>query len=75
MSSWFDAYVPTTFENFAGLGRSGRRPLALIMGPCLHGDRNLTFAGDVDFGPRAPLAAMSPKAGWNFAAAERGHRG
>ncbi|MEY9199297.1 putative CocE/NonD family hydrolase [Sinorhizobium fredii] len=55
ISSWFDAYVPTTFENFAGLSRSGRRPLALIMGPCLHGDRNLTFAGDVDFGPRAPI--------------------
>jgi putative CocE/NonD family hydrolase len=55
ISSWFDAYVPTTFENFAGLARTGRRPLALIMGPCLHGDRNLTFAGDVDFGPKAPL--------------------
>ena len=26
------------------------------MGPGLHGNRNSTFAGDVEFGPRAPLA-------------------
>lgn len=55
MSSWFDVYVSTTFENLAGLASNGKRPLALIMGPGLHGDRNLTFAGDVDFGPNAPL--------------------
>ncbi|WP_287112798.1 CocE/NonD family hydrolase, partial [Mesorhizobium sp.] len=55
MSSWFDVYVPTTFENLAGLASNGKRPLALIMGPGLHGDRNLSFAGDVDFGPNAPL--------------------
>ncbi|HWK47963.1 MAG TPA: CocE/NonD family hydrolase [Stellaceae bacterium] len=55
MSSWFDAYVPTTFENFAGLAHTGRRPLALIMGPGLHGDRNKTFAGDVEFGPEATV--------------------
>lgn len=55
MSSWFDTYVPTTFENFAGLSRNRKRPLALIMGPGLHGDRNFTHAGDVDFGPAAPI--------------------
>ncbi|MES0126851.1 CocE/NonD family hydrolase [Mesorhizobium sp. C420B] len=55
ISSWFDVYVPTTFENLAGLARNGKRPLALVMGAGLHGDRNLTFAGDVDFGPNAPL--------------------
>ena len=55
MSSWYDTYVPTTFENFAGLSANGKRPLALIMGPCLHGDRNFTYAGDVDFGPAAAV--------------------
>ncbi|MER8376067.1 CocE/NonD family hydrolase [Mesorhizobium sp. M1409] len=55
MSSWFDVYVSTTFENLAGLASNGKRPLSMIMGPGLHGDRNLTFAGDVDFGPNAPL--------------------
>jgi putative CocE/NonD family hydrolase len=53
MSSWFDAYVPTTFENHAGFARAAGRPLTLIMGAGLHGDRNTTFAGDVDFGAEA----------------------
>ncbi len=55
MSSWYDAYVRSTFENYRGLARSGRRPLQLLMGAGLHGDRNTTFAGDVEFGPRASL--------------------
>lgn len=54
MSSWYDAYVRSTFENYEGLKRSGR-PLQVIMGPGLHGDRNNTFAGDVDFGARATV--------------------
>jgi putative CocE/NonD family hydrolase len=56
MSSWFDAYVPTTFENYAGLARAAGRPLALIMGAGLHGDRNTTFAGDVEFGAEASFS-------------------
>lgn len=56
MSSWYDAYVRTTFDNYEGLSRGGQRPLSLIMGAGLHGNRNSTFAGDVEFGPRAPLA-------------------
>jgi uncharacterized protein len=55
MSSWYDAYVLSTFENYHGLARSGRRPLQLLMGAGLHGDRNTTFAGDVEFGPRASI--------------------
>lgn len=55
MSSWYDAYVRTALENYEGLGRTGTRPLALIMGPWLHGNRNATFAGDAEFGPAAPI--------------------
>lgn len=55
LSSWYDAYVRTTFENYEGLGRDQERPLALLMGPNLHGNRNATFAGDVEFGAAAPL--------------------
>jgi uncharacterized protein len=55
VSSWYDAYVPATLQNYLGLGRAGRRPLALVMGPGLHGNRNQSFAGDVDFGPGAAL--------------------
>lgn len=55
MSSWYDVYVPTTLENYAGIGQNGRRPVKLIMGPALHGNRNHTYAGDVSFGSAATL--------------------
>jgi putative CocE/NonD family hydrolase len=54
MSSWYDAYVPTTFENYAGLNRGVRSP-QVIMGPWTHGDRTMRVFGDVDFGPEAPF--------------------
>lgn len=55
MSSWYDAYVRSTLDNYAGLARPGRPPVKLIMGPWLHGNRNATFAGDTSFGPAAPV--------------------
>lgn len=52
MSSWYDVYVSSTLENFAALSK--RHPgTRLIMGPWLHGDRNVTHAGDVEFGSAA----------------------
>lgn len=53
MSSWFDAYVKTTLDNYTALKRRKRGPFALIMGPWTHGDRNQTFVGDIDFGPQS----------------------
>jgi len=55
MSSWFDAYSRTATDNYVGLGKRKRGPVRLIMGPWTHGDRQLTYAGDVDFGPRATV--------------------
>ena len=54
MSSWYDVYVPTTFENLAGLSRGHHRP-ELVMGPWTHGNRTERVFGDVDFGPAAPF--------------------
>ncbi|WP_248307865.1 CocE/NonD family hydrolase [Bosea sp. AS-1] len=54
MSSWYDVYVPTTFENLAGLSRGHHRP-ELVMGPWTHGNRTERVFGDVDFGPSAPF--------------------
>ena len=53
MSSWFDAYVTTTLENYMGLKGDPDRPLTLIMGPWTHGNRSCRVFGDVDFGPEA----------------------
>ncbi|MBI3708953.1 MAG: CocE/NonD family hydrolase, partial [Proteobacteria bacterium] len=55
VSSWYDAYVRTATENYLGLSRRKRGPITLIMGPWTHGDRNLTYSGDVDFGPAATV--------------------
>ncbi len=55
MSSWFDPYPRTAADNYVGLEALKRGPVRLILGPWTHGDRSLTYAGDVDFGPDATL--------------------
>jgi uncharacterized protein len=54
MSSWYDPYALTAVENYLGL-RGRREPVRLLMGPWTHGQRSVSHAGDVDFGPTAPL--------------------
>ncbi len=55
MASWYDPYALAATDNFAALSRMKRGPVKLIMGPWTHGQRSVTFAGDVDFGPEATL--------------------
>jgi putative CocE/NonD family hydrolase len=55
MSSWYDAYTRTATENYLGLKAAGRGEQFLILGPWTHGDRSVTFVGDVDFGAAATL--------------------
>lgn len=55
MSSWYDPYPRTATDNYVGLSELKRGPVRLILGPWTHGDRSLTYAGDVDFGPAATL--------------------
>lgn len=53
MSSWYDVYVKSTLDNFKVLSKQNSAPISLIMGPWLHGDRNVTFNGDVEYGEQA----------------------
>lgn len=55
MSSWYDPYSRTATENYTGLVTRKQGPVRLILGPWTHGDRSLSHAGDVDFGPEATL--------------------
>lgn len=55
MSSWYDPYTLTASDNYLGLKAAGATRLGLTLGPWTHGDRSLTYAGDVDFGPEATL--------------------
>ncbi len=61
VSSWYDAYTRTATENYLGLKARKRGPIKLILGPWTHGDRSVTFAGNVDFGPAATIdGAIAP---------------
>jgi putative CocE/NonD family hydrolase len=55
MSSWYDPYPLTATDNYLGLKAAGAQDLGLVLGPWTHGDRSLTYAGDVDFGDAATL--------------------
>jgi uncharacterized protein len=55
LSGWYDPYARTTMENFVGLSAAKRSPMRLILGPWTHGDRSLSHAGEVEFGPAAPV--------------------
>jgi len=61
MSSWYDPYALTATENYVGLAPIKRGPVKLVLGPWTHGQRSVTYAGDVDFGPAAVLdGALAP---------------
>lgn len=55
MSSWYDPYALAATDNFSALNRSKAGPVRLVMGPWTHGQRSVTWSGDVDFGPEATL--------------------
>jgi putative CocE/NonD family hydrolase len=55
LSGWYDPYARTAMENYTGLAAGKRGPTRLVLGPWTHGDRSLSFAGDVEFGPAALL--------------------
>ncbi len=66
MSSWFDPYPRTATDNYMGLKAAGKGPQYLILGPWTHGDRSLTWAGDVDFGPAATLDGQLARDHWEL---------
>ena len=59
MSSWYDPYSQTAIDNYLGLSHCKKGPIRLILGPWTHGNRSLSYAGDVDFGPQLPFRWQS----------------
>lgn len=55
MSSWYDPYPRTAIANYVGLSKLKKGPVKLVIGPWTHGNRSISYAGDVDFGPAALL--------------------
>ncbi len=56
ISSWYDPYPRTVTDNFSALRAAKRGPIHMILGPWTHGNREQTFAGDVDFGSQASFS-------------------
>ncbi len=56
VGGWYDSYTRATFDNYIGLAERGRR-VRLLVGPWTHGSvkPELSYAGDIDFGPDAAL--------------------
>lgn len=55
MCGWWDPYAQTTTDNYLGIARRKAGIARLVLGPWTHGERSVTYAGDVDFGPDATL--------------------
>lgn len=55
MTGWYDPYARTATDNFVGLSRIKSGPVKLVLGPWTHGQRSVSYAGDVDFGENATL--------------------
>jgi putative CocE/NonD family hydrolase len=53
ISSWYDPYARAAAENFTALASPKSAPVRLILGPWTHGQRSVTYSGDVDFGPQS----------------------
>jgi uncharacterized protein len=55
LSGWYDPYARTAVETYLGLSRAKRSRMALILGSWTRGDRSVSHAGEVGFGPAAPV--------------------
>ena len=61
LGGWYDTYAKSTTDNYLQLSKTKNGPIHLIMGPWTHGGRSVSYAGDVDLGPSAPVTGnLSP---------------
>lgn len=54
-TGWYDHYTLNDCMLYTGLSRRKNSPIKLIIGPWTHGGTSLTYSGEVEFGPKAPL--------------------
>lgn len=64
LGGWYDSYARNTCESYMALSKLKRSPQRLLMGPWTHGQYEVTFAGDVDFGSEAHINYNDLKLAW-----------
>ncbi|HET6565373.1 MAG TPA: CocE/NonD family hydrolase [Xanthomonadales bacterium] len=55
VGSWYDPYAGACLANYQGLASRHQSPTCLLMGPWTHGNRSVSYSGDVDFGENSTL--------------------
>ncbi len=57
VGGWYDSYTRATWQNYEGLRQGKKGPVKVLVGPWTHGSNTLelSYAGDVEFGPEAAL--------------------
>tara|TARA_Y100000588_G_scaffold392044_1_gene502583 strand:- start:357 stop:2249 length:1893 start_codon:yes stop_codon:yes gene_type:complete len=57
VGGWYDSYTRATLQNYVGLSSRKKGPVRVLVGPWTHGSNtlDLSYAGDVEFGPDAAL--------------------
>jgi hypothetical protein len=61
---WYDSYARNTTESYMKLSKMKSSPHHLLMGPWTHGQYEVTFAGDIDFGLEAHVNYLDTKLAW-----------
>lgn len=54
-TGWYDHFTLNDCMLYESLSKIKKGPIKLIIGPWTHGGSSLTYSGEVEFGPRAPL--------------------
>ena len=61
---WYDSYARNTTESYMKLSKIKSSPQHLLMGPWTHGQYEVTFAGDIDFGLDSHVNYLDTKLAW-----------
>jgi hypothetical protein len=66
IGGWYDSHSLATVEGFRNLHARDKSRIRLLMGPYKHGGKNLqlSYAGDVDFGPDAAIDYNGTRLRW-----------
>lgn len=61
---WYDSYARNTTESYIRLSALKQSPQYLLMGPWTHGQYEVTYSGDLDFGTEAHVNYLDMKLLW-----------
>lgn len=64
LGGWYDSYARNTCESYVALRKSKSSKQVLMMGPWTHGQYEVTFAGDVDFGMESTIDENDMRLAW-----------